>query len=454
MSLDTKAHLQAGTMVMHRSSALLLLCSVASIAVLAVSYVRGGPTSLVEYSVMPNSPMNYPTPYYPGATDEDQSPAIDPNFEKAVETSEILYKKLKRILKESDKKEQVIDSKVTKAMNFVSDQVTDINQQVQKINKEDSDKIADVPLIPGPPGIPGINGIDGRNGDDGPTGAQGSRGARGASGVQGPSGPAGVGGFAGDIGAEGPEGRTGGEGPDGLGGMEGQEGPEGSTGSWAHTKFDCMEAATEHMRLVHCNRQGCRLETYFAGRWGTVCDRGFDDNSVGILCKALGFSMGRGVRPEKFGFKKNLAGESSAISTGSEKIWLSSIMCLGGEGDIGDCKHSPWGVANQCSHENDVGICCFGINDGPLGVRKCKSDFDDCPDAAANWGDTGTRLTECDHKVYIERMYVCVCVFVCVCVCVCNVDIHYWGASHRNVATRCKTNFCFFNFLILSCFLV
>ena len=47
---------------------------------------------------------------------------------------------------------------VSKAINFVAEQVTDINQRVMRINKADTDKIEAVPLIPGPPGIKGIDG--------------------------------------------------------------------------------------------------------------------------------------------------------------------------------------------------------------------------------------------------------------------------------------------------------
>ena len=174
----------------------------------------------------------------------------------------------------------------------------------------------------------------------------------------------------------------------GFSGVEGQDGAEAGTGSWAHTKFDCEEASTQHMRLVHCNRQGCRLETFFAGRWGTICDRGFDPNNVGILCKALGFSEARGRLVPKF------TGGTSAVSTGANAVWLSEVQCLGGEGDIGDCKHLPWGVAHRCSHTHDVGMCCYGFEGGEKGVRKCKSDFDDCPDATADWA----RLRDCNYK--------------------------------------------------------
>jgi hypothetical protein len=328
---------------------------------------------LEEYAVLPQAPANYPTPVYPGATDEDQSPTLDPKFEREVEENEKLYEKLKKMLEQSAKSEDELDGKVTKAMNFVADQVIDINQRVMKINKKDSDAIADVPLIPGPPGVEGINGINGLNGDDGPSGAPGQRGPQGQTGPEGPSGPEGPEGFPGDMGPQGNPGWPGKQGTVGFSGIEGQEGVEGPSASWAHTPFDCEEAATDHMRLVHCNRQGCRLETFFAGRWGTVCDRGFDPNNAGIICKALGFSAGRGKFLAGFSGEGSKVSGYSSTSTGAGTIWLSGVQCLGGEGDIGDCKHAPWGVAHLCTHRNDVGICCDGFHDGEMGVRKCKS---------------------------------------------------------------------------------
>jgi hypothetical protein len=273
-------------------------------------------------------------------------------------------------------------------MDFVSEQVNAINKKVRRMNAQDTDAIEAVPLIPGPPGINGINGIDGMNGDNGPSGPPGQRGPTGASGVQGPTGPAGPEGFPGDMGPAGDPGWDGTPGAVGFSGLQGQDGVQGGTGSWAHSKFDCTEASTQHMRLVHCNRQGCRLETFFAGKWGTVCDRGFSKDNAGILCKALGFTEARGF------VHKHFTGGTSAVSTGAARIWLSQVQCLGGEGDIGDCKHSPWGVAHRCGHEHDVGMCCFGFPGGEKGVRKCSSDFPFCKDASSDWA----RLRECTQK--------------------------------------------------------
>jgi hypothetical protein len=343
---------------------------------------------LVATAVMPFSPTNYETPVYPGATDEDQSPQIDPSFDREVEESKVMFKKLASMLEQSAAKEDEEDGKVTKAMNFVTEEVNSVNKQVRQMNAEDTDAIEAVPLIPGPPGIKGINGMNGIDGDDGPSGPPGQKGATGGTGVQGPQGPAGPEGFPGDQGPAGNPGWPGIRGTVGFSGIQGQDGVEGGTGSWAHSPFECNEASTQHMRLVHCNRQGCRLETFFAGKWGTICDRGWSDDNANILCKAFGFSEARGFVTEHF------TGGTSAVSTGADHIWMSQVECLGGEGDIGDCRHSPWGVAHHCTHNDDVGMCCYGFPNGEKGVRQCSSDFPFCKDASSDWA----RLRECTQE--------------------------------------------------------
>ena len=136
------------------------------------------------------------------------------------------------------------------------------------------------------------------------------------------------------------------------------------------------------MRLVHCRRQGCRLETLFAGRWGTVCGRGFAAASAGVLCRAFGYPHGAA--------RADFGGGQSAPPT----VWLADVQCKGGEGDVGDCLHAPWGEVAGCGHSEDVGLCCFGAWTGARGVRRGPSDWPQCPPAAAPFA----RLSDCDYR--------------------------------------------------------
>ena len=121
------------------------------------------------------------------------------------------------------------------------------------------------------------------------------------------------------------------------------------------------------MRLVDCNYRGCRLEVLFEDEWGSVCGKGFKEETAGMICSMLGFANNQAiVNPRKGG--------------GSGMVWLSEVSCMGSEGDVGDCKHSPWS-ANNCAHSEDVGICCFGYASGPKGHRVGPSYFPRCPSA-------------------------------------------------------------------------
>ena len=80
------------------------------------------------------------------------------------------------------------------------------------------------------------------------------------------------------------------------------------------------------MRLEDCTTHGCRLEVLFEGTWGSVCSRGFSDETAQQACGMLGFAHGGELNPTKGG--------------GGSIVWLSDVACTGREGDIGDCKHA------------------------------------------------------------------------------------------------------------------
>ena len=89
-----------------------------------------------------------------------------------------------------------------------------------------------------------------------------------------------------------------------------------------------------------------RVEVYYNGEWGTVCDYGWDDTDAGVVCKQLGFgSSGTAIGSASFG-------------QGSGPIWLDSVTCTGNEAILARCGHLGVGVARLCNHSQDAGIRC------------------------------------------------------------------------------------------------
>ena len=105
----------------------------------------------------------------------------------------------------------------------------------------------------------------------------------------------------------------------------------------------CVKATST--RLTACNGGCCRVEVYYDGEWGTVCDDYFGDVDAGVVCREVGY-LGTGARyvPE--------------FGSGSGRIWMSEIACSGSESGLAECGHRGWGSHN-CVHDEDVGVCCL-----------------------------------------------------------------------------------------------
>ena len=92
-----------------------------------------------------------------------------------------------------------------------------------------------------------------------------------------------------------------------------------------------------------------RVEVYYNGEWGTVCDDGWDLNDAQVVCTQLGLGAPIAAR------------DSAYYGEGSGPIWLDDLNCTSNESVIEDCSHNGWGIEN-CSHNEDVGIQCAVSN--------------------------------------------------------------------------------------------
>lgn len=216
-------------------------------------------------------------------------------------------------------------------------------------------RISTISLTPGPRGpvgIPGQIGRPGIKGDPGDAGRSGEKGEQGPPGETGPVGPSGdqgpgakgepgIPGAKGDAGEKGEPGFgvQGAKGETGVPGSPGAQGPPGPPGEKG-AKGDGAPRATT-VRLVPGPTRG-RVEVFYRGQWGTVCDDNFDNVDGKVICKMLGYQ--------------------SALSTysappGSGNIWLDELRCTGTETDIFNCPQAPVGVHN-CEHNEDAGLQC------------------------------------------------------------------------------------------------
>ncbi|XP_052083732.1 scavenger receptor cysteine-rich domain superfamily protein-like [Mytilus californianus] len=90
-----------------------------------------------------------------------------------------------------------------------------------------------------------------------------------------------------------------------------------------------------------------RLEVYYNGQWGTVCDDEFDIIDARVACRQLRYSTDAAQIYKHGGASSNT------------KIWMDQLRCVPSHIRLENCGKSTWG-SNECNHNEDIGIKCFG----------------------------------------------------------------------------------------------
>ena len=102
-----------------------------------------------------------------------------------------------------------------------------------------------------------------------------------------------------------------------------------------------------------------RVEIFYRGQWGSICDKGWDMNEAKVVCRELGY--GYAVRVLKRG----------EVPVGVGKIWLDDVACSGSEKNVSSCSHGEWG-SHRCNQSEVVGVECslegnFSTGEGGIG---------------------------------------------------------------------------------------
>ena len=91
-----------------------------------------------------------------------------------------------------------------------------------------------------------------------------------------------------------------------------------------------------------------RVEVYYNGQWGTVCNDEWDDTDASVVCKQLGI-----------GLSGTAILNVNTFGPGRGKVFLSNIMCSSNDTTLSGCGHKTVGITTyECDHYKDVGVTC------------------------------------------------------------------------------------------------
>ena len=94
-----------------------------------------------------------------------------------------------------------------------------------------------------------------------------------------------------------------------------------------------------------------RVEVFYNGTWGTVCDDSWNLTDAGVVCRELGFE------------RAGKAYVSTTFEQGNSTIWMNDVECTGNERSLIECRHNVSGKPNcDDRSKNACVVCASGKN--------------------------------------------------------------------------------------------
>ena len=99
------------------------------------------------------------------------------------------------------------------------------------------------------------------------------------------------------------------------------------------------------VRINDTRKSTGRVEVFYDGKWGTICDDAWDMNDANVVCRQAGYK--RALQ----------AYRGAAHGQGGGPIWLDDLACSGSEKYLHECRHRGWGKTD-CTHKRDASVKC------------------------------------------------------------------------------------------------
>ncbi|XP_075846071.1 galectin-3-binding protein [Microtus pennsylvanicus] len=154
------------------------------------------------------------------------------------------------------------------------------------------------------------------------------------------------------------------------------------------------------MRLVNgASANEGRVEIFYRGQWGTVCDNLWNILDANVVCRALGYenatrALGR-----------------AAFGPGRGPVMLDEVECTGTEPSLANCSSLGW-LKSRCGHEKDAGVICSNETSGvhvldlsgdlPDALGRIFDSQQDCDLFIQVTGQGHGDLTLCVHKLILN----------------------------------------------------